>query len=283
MKNLGQDKLLNLEIAVPPLPEQKKIAAILSSVDDAIESTRSVIEQLGAVKQAMMAELLTRGLPGRHTRFKQTEIGELPEAWSVGTLAQLIESCDYGLSKALSGFPVGPAVLRMGNLSDGLVVLDDLKYIDADAVPASLFLRRGDVLFNRTNSKDLVGKVGVFLGSPHPVSFASYLLRLRPLQDTTSGEWLGAVMNLGVNQARLREMATPGISQVNINRGIMLSMKVAIPPLAEQVELMNVLSSASERVHSETVATEQLRNLKSALMSVLLTGELRVHPDEDAA
>ena len=78
-------------ILLPPLPEQRKIAAILSSVDEVIEKTEAVIEQLQVVKKAMMQELLTRGLPGRHTRFKQTEIGEIPEEWEVngGDLAEL--------------------------------------------------------------------------------------------------------------------------------------------------------------------------------------------------
>ena len=77
------DEWLVREFDVPPLGEQRKIAAILSSVDEAIEATQAVIDQLQVVKKAMMAELLTRGLPGRHTKFKMTEIGEIPEAWEV--------------------------------------------------------------------------------------------------------------------------------------------------------------------------------------------------------
>ena len=70
-------------LSCPPLPEQRKIAAILSSVDDAIDKTQAVIDQVQVVKRGLMQELLTRGLPGRHTRFKQTEIGEIPEEWDV--------------------------------------------------------------------------------------------------------------------------------------------------------------------------------------------------------
>ena len=72
----------------PLLAEQRKIAAILSSVDDAIEKTQAVIDQVQVVKRGLMQELLTRGLPGRHTRFKQTEIGEIPEdCWRSWSLA----------------------------------------------------------------------------------------------------------------------------------------------------------------------------------------------------
>ena len=67
---------LSLPIPHPPVREQRKIAAILSSVDDAIEKTLAVIDQVQVVKKGLMQELLTRGLPGRHTKFKKTEIGE---------------------------------------------------------------------------------------------------------------------------------------------------------------------------------------------------------------
>jgi type I restriction enzyme S subunit len=268
----------DIELELPPLAEQRKIAAILSSVDEAVEATQAVIDQLGVVKKAIMAELLTRGLPGRHTRFKQSEIGDVPEKWSVLPIERLIDFCDYGLSKSLTVQPGGVAVLRMGNLAGGRVVLDDLKYIDSSEVKDDLLLAPGDVLFNRTNSKDLVGKVGVFGGASFKVSFASYLLRLRP-SAPHSGHWLGAVMNLESHQAALRAMATPGVSQVNINRGKMLAMKVPVPPPEEQRDLMAILSGLDERLATERAVASQIAAVKAALMSVLLTGEVRVKPD----
>ena len=80
--------LAGLRIPLPPLREQRKIAAILSSVDDAIEKTQAVIDQVQVVKRGLMQELLTRGLPERHTEFKQTEIGRLPAEWEVVELGQ---------------------------------------------------------------------------------------------------------------------------------------------------------------------------------------------------
>src|SRR5258708_539140 len=96
--NINAAEYGSLGIPQPPPREQRKIAAILSSVDDSIEATQAVIDQLGVVKKAMMAELLTRGLPGRHTRFKQADIGEVPEDWEVIQLGQLatIERGKFG-------------------------------------------------------------------------------------------------------------------------------------------------------------------------------------------
>ena len=84
------------EVGVPPLREQRKIAAILSSVDDTIDKTQAVIDQVQVVKHSLMQELLTRGLPGRHTQFKRTEIGEIPEEWDLLPLAALAQD-DRGL------------------------------------------------------------------------------------------------------------------------------------------------------------------------------------------
>jgi len=84
------EEWLAREVDIPPVTEQRKITAILSAVDEVVEMTKSVIDQLQLVRKAMMAELLTRGLPGQHTRFKRTEIGEIPESWQLARLDQVV-------------------------------------------------------------------------------------------------------------------------------------------------------------------------------------------------
>lgn len=276
------DEWLVREIDLPPLPEQRKTAAILSSVDEVIEKTEAVIQSLQTLKKAMMQELLTRGLPGRHTRFKQTEIGEIPEEWEVRSVGEIVECCDYGLSEKMSGDASLTPILRMGNIQDGEVVLDGLKYVD-DSLPLAkgLHLTQGDILFNRTNSKDLVGKVGVFVGADRPITFASYLLRMKIKPADGDGRWLGAVLSTDHNQAELRALATPGVSQANINRTKLLGFLLPKPPLDEQREIVGVLDGLGGRLKKEQATLAAARSVKSALMSVLLTGELRVTPDEE--
>ena len=118
---VSKGKFEQFGLPLPPLPEQRKIAAILSSVDDAIEASQAVIDQLQVVKKAMMAELLTKGLPGRHKKFKNTEIGEVPVEWTVCTIDSLgmnaeatVGSGPFGLSMktkdfVASGVPVSPS------------------------------------------------------------------------------------------------------------------------------------------------------------------------------
>ena len=99
-KTLGQKEFLQLSIPVPPLHEQKKIAAILSSVDEALASTQAVIDQTRKVKQGLLQQLLTRGIG--HTKFKESAIGEIPVEWEVVSLASLVEPSSpitYGVLK----------------------------------------------------------------------------------------------------------------------------------------------------------------------------------------
>ena len=278
--HIFQRDMLRLLVPGPQLSEQRKIGAILSSVDDAIEKTQAVVDQVQVVKRGLMQELLTRGLPGRHTRFKQTEIGEIPEAWRTCSIGD-IASCDYGTSESLDGGGQGIPVLRMGNLHDGRVSMSDVKYLAKNKVPDELLLSSGDVLFNRTNSADLVGKVAVF-DKPARVSFASYLLRLRVKSSVGGGFWLSYLLNTRTLQRKLRATATIGVSQVNISRKNLLATVVPLPPLEEQAAIVSILDSVWNRVSAERKGKDELTRVKHALMSVLFAGELRVSPAPEA-
>ena len=279
MKHIRKSVLREHRAAVPPISEQRKIAGILTSVDAAIGKTQAVIDQVRVVKRALMEDLLIRGLPGRHAQLGQCQFGEVPEFWETKHIGE-IANCDYGTSEALKSEREGIPVLRMGNLQDGRVSLEDLKYLDEGKLSHELLLSRGDVLFNRTNSADLVGKVAVF-DRPVQASFASYLLRLRVDPHVGSGSWLAYLLNTGTLQKRLRATATRGVSQVNISRRSLLATSVPVPPMEEQATMVSILDSIQSRIEAEQSKVKYLGQLKSALLSVLLTGELRVTPDPD--
>ena len=82
-----------LHFQLPPIVEQRKIAAILSSVDNAIEKTQAVINYIQVVKRGLMQELFVRGIPGHHTQFEQSEIGDIPTEWTVVQLDRSFERC----------------------------------------------------------------------------------------------------------------------------------------------------------------------------------------------
>ena len=171
-------------ILLPPLPEQRKIAAILSSVDDAIEKTQAVIDQVQVVKRGLMQELLTRGLPGRHTRFKQTAIGEIPEDWVVDKIGQLGQKG----KPAVKAGPFGSSLRKSYYVSEGYrvygqeqVLAGDLSigdyYIDEERFKSlrSCEVRAGDILVSLVGT---FGKAVVVPANAEPGIINPRLLRL---------------------------------------------------------------------------------------------------------
>lgn len=180
---LNQYAVDNLELPWPPLEEQIAIASFLdretAKIDAMIAEQERLLALLAAKRQASISHAVTRGLDPT-APLKDSGIpwlGEVPKHWRVQLLKRAFASIDYGISESLS-LDGDTAVLRMGNIQNGRVMLEDLRFVNS--VEEGLLLREGDLLFNRTNSLDLVGKVGLFCGGVSgPVSFASYLVRLR--------------------------------------------------------------------------------------------------------
>ena len=163
----------------------------------------------------------------------------------------------------------------MGNLIDGELDLSNLKYIAE--VEDKFLLHPDEILFNRTNSAEQVGKIGLYRGQPPRLSFASYLLRLQPKPSRASGAWLAALLSSEIHQQRLRALATPGVSQVNINREKLLSLEIPVPPMSEQTSLLLPIESVKERLEVEHRKHAALKTLKVALLDALLSGRTHVN------
>jgi type I restriction enzyme S subunit len=286
MKNISQGKLREISVLVPTLGEQRKIAAILSSVDDAIESTQAVIDQLGVVKKAMMAELLTRGLPGRHTRFKQTEIGEVPAEWEVVSVGQVAKV--KGGKRMPKGRPFATHVtpfpyIRVTDFQDSTVRLDELKYVlpedQLSIRPYTIF--SDDLYISIAGTLGVVGEVPKELDGAQLTENAAKITEIDlakadrtflmyALQSPVSAEQVGRLKGVG--------SGVPKLALFRIE-----SILVALPPLDEQRLVARTLQELIFRSRSEQQVLDSLMRVKSALMSVLLTGEVRVTPDTEHA
>ena len=284
---LNREDAYGLSVGLPPLGEQRKIAAILSSVDDAIEATQAVIDQLQVVKKAMMAELLTRGLPGRHTRFKMTEIGEVPEEWEVVELGSVLASIDSGWSPQCESRPALQGewgVLKVSAVTSGVYLDSEQKALPSTLAPRpGAEVRDGDVLLARANGVlELVGRTVLVRATRPRLMLSDKLLRLRPAPSRLDAEYLSLVMATEVVRSRL--LSTTGGSHMrNVSQANLRVLLLPLPRLEEQVRVATAIGGLDERVKVEFAALSALRSLKAALMSVLLTGEVRVKPDEEAA
>ena len=278
---LNLKHIRSLRIEYPPLTEQRKIAAILSSVDDAIEKTQAIIDQVQVVKRGLMRELLTRGLPGRHTRFKQTEIEEIPEEWGVCALSDLCDRMFVGIAQAATHAysERGTPIVRTTNVRENHLDAENLLFI-TDEFAREMdrkSLRGGDVLTART------GYPGTSVVVPESLEGAQCftLLVSRPGLRLRS-RYLCHTMNSDHGR-RIVNRGQAGGAQQNLNVSVFKKARLGVPPLEEQDAICNVLDACYALLDREENWKGVLLDMKSSLMSALLSGEVRVNPDTEAA
>jgi type I restriction enzyme S subunit len=268
---LSTSQVESIKIPLPPLPEQKKIAEILSTVDQAIDEVDGGIEKTQKLKKGLMQELLTKGIG--HKEFKETEIGKIPKEREVKQLGDVITLCQYGLSMQMSKEGQYP-IVKMDDIVNGHVVADKVKYVDLDKRTFENFkLEKGDILFNRTNSYELVRRTGIFLLDGDYV-FASYLIRLRPNYEVTNPFYL--TNYLIFSGGKLKQLASRAVHQANINATTLKKIKIPLPPLPEQQKMAEILSSVDARLELLRKRKVRLVKIKKGLMDDLLTGKVRV-------
>ncbi len=254
---LNRQDAYQKRLLLPPLAEQRQIAAILDQADALRAKRRGSLALLDDLIQA--AFLSTFGEPSTW-----------PDLWPMGTIGDTVDSVTYGSSAKAGAVGEWP-ILRMGNLTTtGRLDLHDLKYLDLSEkdVPKHT-VRRGDLLFNRTNSPELVGKSAV-VRTDVPFAYAGYLIRLRTTEQHTT-EYLSGYLNSRHGKAVLRGMNKAIIGQANINAKELQAIRIALPPLAlQQSWSKQVAAIEAQRSHHEaglTVIDELFASLQSRAFS----------------
>lgn len=265
---ISDKDLLDYEFNIPDLNTQQQISNLLKTVFDAINIQREISTKLNELKKAMMHHLFTHGTKGEKTKI--TEIGEIPESWESASLGSLIELSQYGLSKKGNTNGSYP-ILRMTNQDNGHINLNNLQYVELDNIELKKFeVLKRDIIFNRTNSLELVGKTSIFDTDQKGVVFASYLIRIRTIKEKLLPEYLNYYLNFNESQKRLRELATRGVSQSNISASRLATFIVPVPPILEQEKIVSVLDAVDDRMRAGESKTRLLGNLFNHLLSHLI-------------
>ena len=230
----------------PPLPEQRKIAAILSSVDDAIEKTQAVIDQVQVVKRGLMQQLLTRGLPGRHTRFKQTEIGEIPEEWGIVPLEEFIQNGpENGLYRPQSDYGAGSPIVRIDAFDNGdLLRRPNLRRVaigPADVRTVRRLAYSGDILINRVNSLSHLAKCALAVSFDEATVYESNMMRLTLDDSRMVTEFGFRWLSSEHVKKHLKRRAKRAVAQASINQNDVLTIPTPCPPRPEQQQIANIL------------------------------------------
>ena len=272
--NISQQIIRNLEVDYPPPPDQKKIAHILSTVQRAIEAQERIIQTTTELKKTLMHKLFTEGL--RNEPQKQTEIGPVPESWEVVPLGDVLLIAQYGMS--VKGNPEGRyPILRMTNQINGQIMANKLQFVEINAPDFQKFkVERGDILFNRTNSLELVGRTAI-----HDIDgdyvFASYLIRLRTDGTKLNPFFLNLHFNRDETQVLLKSIATRAVSQSNISATRLKGFPVPLPRLPDQAEIVECAAAFDAKIDLHRTKLAVFQDLFRTLLHELMTAKTRVH------
>lgn len=266
----------------PDLDTQRRIAGYLDDktarIDALIEKKRALLDRLAEKRQALIIRAVTRGLnPDAPLKDSGIDwLGKVPAHWEVWSLKRYLTESQYGISEALS--EAGEvAILRMGNIQNLGIDLTELKFVDE--VAPFLLLQEKDVLFNRTNSIDLVGKSAIYNGTyKGALSFASYLARFR-----FDARYLPEFANFVFGTEQLleyaRTMAFRAIGQANLNPTRFAEIAVPVPPVEEQQVIIDFLTPHGEQTEAATsqitASIEKLTEYRAALVTAAVTGKIK--------
>ena len=273
-----------VQIPLPTLPEQRKIAAILSSVDMAISKTQAVVEKTQTLKRGVVEALFTRGLPGWHSTLKKTEIARIPDDWRLVHAIQVLASKPRnGRSPRAKTTPPGVPTFSIAAVRNGRVdVLGHLKYVDLPEEEATEFrIRQGDILVVRGNANEsLLGRCGVVSDHPDGCIYPDILMRLVP-NESVDSRYLAYLWNTDLIHRQLRSKAKTTSGTLKINQTDVSTVLLPLPQLAEQSRIVSVIEAIDHSDFMNRRALAAYGQVKQALMSVLVSGELRVTPNPD--
>ncbi|MBI2304003.1 MAG: restriction endonuclease subunit S [Chloroflexi bacterium] len=268
-QRLPEAYLSGLEIPLPPLAEQKRIAAILNDQMSAIERARAAAEtRLEAAK----------ALPAAYLR--QVFESEEAESWPRKRLGEVCRSMQYGLSLPMNDDGRGYPVIRMNNIKDGTIDINEIRYVEVEHAQAKKFaLEKGDILVNRTNSAELVGKSAVFDREGDQVYvFASYLIRLALLREVAVPHYVAFALNSRVGREYVERTLRRAIGQANINSQEIAAFEFPLPPVARQERLAAQVGDKMTAVKGACRALEEqldtINKLPAALLRRAFSGGL---------
>lgn len=267
---LNQSDMRNIEYLTPPLPEQQKIATILSSVDNVIEKTRAQIDKLKDLKTGMMQELLTKGIG--HTEFKDSPVGRIPTAWNIvaqGDVAKFFNGRAYKLTEWED---TGTPVIRLQNLTGS----GRNFYYSTLQLPERQYCEKGDLLYMWSAT------FGPHIWQGPKAIYHYHIWKVEADETKIKKAFLFYLLDFKTKQ--WKEQSSNGMGILHVTKGAMEEMELALPPISEQQQIATALQATDLKLELSQQQLEYRLKIKKALMQDLLTGKVRVNlTDKESA
>ncbi len=262
VKHISSKKIMTINLLLPLLQTQQKIVAILEKAEQAKEWRKEADKLTEEFLKSVFLEM-----------FGDPETN--PKKWPIGKLSDLTKKTQYGSSK--KAHDKGKyLILRMNNITyEGGWNFASLKYLDLDEKEKDKYLvYAGELLFNRTNSKELVGKTAVYR-KKEPVAFAGYLIKWLPNEKANS-EFVAAYLNSSHGKATLLNMAKSIVGMANINAEELKNISIYQPPKYVQDEFASIVKEVESMKEQQKHSKEQIDRLFNALMQKAFKGGLAI-------
>jgi len=289
--NFSNRTLLNTRVRLPPLPEQRRIAEILDTVDEAIRKTEEVIAKLEQMKQGLLHDLLTRGIdengelrdPERHPeQFKDSPLGGIPREWDTEQLERLTTKIVDGVHKTPVYTDRGIPFITVENLTRGAgISFSPSRFVsrrDHREYWRRAPVAPGDVLVSKDGT---LGVARTVPGDAPEFSIFVSVALLKPRTEVISSDFLRLFFESGQFFRQLRHLsAGSGLQHIHLSH--FRQFQLPLPSLMEQQRILTRVQVSEQTIAAERQDLEKLQTLKRGLMDDLLTGRVCVNVDEEA-
>lgn len=274
--NISANQIESILITIPSVKEQEKIAAILSTVDEQIDNVDALIEKNKELKKGLMQTLLTKGIG--HTKFKKTDIGEIPEEWEVKNLSEVVWYQEGPGLRKWQFTSAGIKVINVTNLVGNYLDLSNTsRYIDESEVEKKykhFLIDENDIVV--ASSGNSWGKVSVVRKRDLPLLMNTSVIRFKSMEEERlSTKYLLQFLKSDAFKKQIALLIT-GSAQPNFGPYHLDRTKIATPNINEQLKIASILLEADEKIKKYENNKQKLEELKKGLMQQLLTGKIRV-------
>jgi type I restriction enzyme S subunit len=276
--NLSQSKLCELPLPVPPILEQRRIAAVLSLVQHAIQQQERLSTKTAELKKALLDQLFTQGLNAEPR--KETEIGPVPESWDVQPLGSLLrEPLRNGHSAKATTEATGVRTLTLtavtqrnfGPMNTKLTVADRERVKD-------LWLKSGDILIERANTPEYVGLAALYEGPDDYAIYPDLMIRVRVDESRVLPYFLAHFLVTRPCRTYFQtNLHSTAGNFPKIDQGTVEKTLIPLPDLGEQHKIVGALRGAQRKLDVHAAKVAALSDLLRTLMYLLMTAQIRVH------
>lgn len=282
---VNKSKMESCAFPLPPLSEQQRIVERIEELFAKIDEAKEKLQEAADSFAVRKAAILHKAFTGELTKQWRRENGVRDESWEEKTIGEICSSLKYGTSKKSSD-DGEVVVLRMGNLQNGEIDWSNLSYTSDEEDIKKYLLKSGDVLFNRTNSPELVGKTSIYRGEM-PAIYAGYLIKLDYEKNIVVGDYLNYYLNSSKAKEYYMQVKTDGVSQSNINAKKIGEFEIPLPTLSEQHEIVRLINDLLARERSAQQAAEQalasIDLMKKSILARAFRGELGTNKASEAS